>query len=131
MRSPGSRRSTAHRWYSGPRFGRTPRPCPITVSVGGRHDGSADPLEAGMTELLAPPRPVRVRLDAQGVPTHLESAAGWQSVTRVLNRWPIDCDWWRSPISREYWRLLIDEDLALECYCDRALAQWLVERVYD
>ena len=45
-----------------------------------------------MTELLTPARPVRVRLDADGVPTHLESAAGWQPVTRVLNRWRIDCD---------------------------------------
>jgi len=53
-----------------------------------------------MTELLAPARPVRVRVDADGVPTHLESAAGWQPVTRVLNRWRIDCDWWRSPVSR-------------------------------
>ncbi len=69
-----------------------------------------------MTELLAPARPVRVRVDADGVPTHLESAAGWQPVTRVLNRWRIDCDWWRSPVSRE---------------CDRASAEWFVERVYD
>ena len=84
-----------------------------------------------MTELLAPARSIRVRVDTDGVPTHLESAAGWQSVTRVLNRWRIDCDWWRSPVSREYWRLLIDDDLALECYCNRASAQWFVERVYD
>src|SRR4029077_17823034 len=92
---------------------------------------SPHPLEAGMTELLAPARPVRVRVDADGVPTHLESAAGWQPVTRVLNRWRIDCDWWRSPVSREYWRLLVDDDLALECYCNRASAEWFVERVYD
>ncbi|HEV3096519.1 MAG TPA: hypothetical protein VG104_05180 [Candidatus Dormibacteraeota bacterium] len=84
-----------------------------------------------MTELLAPARPVRVRLDAEGIPTQLESAAGWQAVTRVLNRWRIDCDWWRSPVSREYWRLLIDDELALECYCDRATTEWFVERVYD
>jgi hypothetical protein len=84
-----------------------------------------------MTELLAPARPVRVRIDADGVPTHLESAAGWQPVTRVLNHWRIDCDWWRSPVSREYWRLLIDDDLALECFCDRASTEWFVERVYD
>ena len=84
-----------------------------------------------MTELLAPARPVRVRLDAEGVPTHLESAAGWQAVTRVLNRWRIECDWWRSPVSREYWRLLIDDELAIECYCNRASAEWFVERVYD
>ncbi|HEY0492229.1 MAG TPA: hypothetical protein VGD57_02010 [Candidatus Dormibacteraeota bacterium] len=84
-----------------------------------------------MTELLAPPRSVRVRLDQEGLPTHLESAAGWQPVTRVLNRWRIDCEWWRSPVSREYWRLLIDDDLALECYCNRATSEWFVERVYD
>jgi hypothetical protein len=84
-----------------------------------------------VTELLAPARPVRVRLDQDGMPTHLESAAGWQPVTRVLNRWRIDCDWWRSPVSREYWRLLVDDDLALECYCNRATSEWFVERVYD
>jgi len=84
-----------------------------------------------MTELLSPAYPIRVQLDADGVPTHLESAAGWQPVTRVLNRWRIDCDWWRRPVSREYWRLLIDDELALECYCNRANAEWFVERVYD
>ncbi len=84
-----------------------------------------------MTELLEPARPVRVRLDGQGAPTHLESAAGWQPVTRVLNRWRIDCDWWRTPVSREYWRVLLDEDLALECYRDRSTAEWFVERLYD
>src|SRR4029077_13718762 len=91
----------------------------------------SNPLETGMTELLAPARPVRVRLDADGVPTHLESAAGWQAVTRVLNYWRIDCDWWRSPVSREYWRLLIDDQLALGCYCHRAHAEWVVGRIYD
>jgi hypothetical protein len=84
-----------------------------------------------MTELLAPARPIQVRLDGDGVPTHLQSAAGWQPVTRVLSRWRIDCDWWRNPVSREYWRLLIADDLALECYCERARNEWFVERVYD
>ena len=84
-----------------------------------------------MTELLVPAQPVGVRLDQQGIPTHLESAAGWQPVTRVLNRWRIDCEWWRAPVSREYWRLLVADDLALECYCDRTTDQWFVQRVYD
>lgn len=84
-----------------------------------------------MTELLAPARPVKVRLSAEAIPTHLESAAGWQPVTRVLNRWRIECEWWREPIAREYWRLLLAEDLALECYCDRQTGAWFVERVYD
>ena len=84
-----------------------------------------------MTELLAPARPVRVRANVDGIPMELESAAGWQPVTRVLHRWRIDCDWWRSPVSREYWRLLLDDDLALECYCDRLTGEWFVERIYD
>ena len=84
-----------------------------------------------MTELIAPPRLVQVRTDPEGLPTQLESAAGWQPVSRVLNRWRIDCDWWRSPVSREYWRVLLADDLAIECYCDRLTGQWFVERVYD
>src|SRR5438270_13921849 len=84
-----------------------------------------------MTELLTPARPVRVRLDADGVPTHLESAAGWQPVTRVLNRWRIDCDWWRDPVSREYWRVLMGDVLALECFFNRVYGGWLMLRVYD
>jgi hypothetical protein len=84
-----------------------------------------------MTELIAPPHQVRVRTDSDGLPTHLESAAGWQAVSRVLNRWRIDCDWWRAPVSREYWRVLLADELAIECYCDRLTGQWFVERVYD
>jgi hypothetical protein len=81
--------------------------------------------------LIAPPRLVQVRLDSDGVPTHLHTAAGWQPVSRVLNRWRLECDWWRNPIAREYWRLLVEDDLALECFCDRLTNAWYVERVYD
>ena len=88
-------------------------------------------MGAGMSELIQPPDPIQVRLDHEGTPTHLRSAAGWQLVTRVLDRWRIDCDWWRRRVSREYWRLLVDDDLALECYCDRLTDHWFVERVYD
>ncbi len=88
-------------------------------------------MAARVTELLDPARRIRVRFDAGGIPTHLESAAGWQPVTRVLNRWRIDCEWWRGPISREYWRLLIGDDLALECFCDRLTNDWFLERLYD
>ena len=84
-----------------------------------------------MTELLEPARHIRVRLDQDGRPTHLESAAGWQSVTRVLDRWRIDCDWWRDRIAREYWRVLLDNELALECYRNTESDEWFVQRVYD
>ncbi len=84
-----------------------------------------------MTELFHPPRPIQVRSAADGTPTHIQSAAGWQPITQVLNRWRLDCDWWRVPIAREYWRLLVDNTLAVECFCDRPTAAWFLERVYD
>jgi hypothetical protein len=84
-----------------------------------------------MTELLDPAQVVQVRLDDCGNPAYLRSAAGWQKVGRVLNRWRIDCEWWRRPVCRDYWRLLLDDELAVECYQDRLCDKWYLERVYD
>ena len=84
-----------------------------------------------MTELLDPAPRIRVRLGPDGSPAHLESAAGWQPVSQILDRWRIDCDWWRDRIAREYWRLLLDDELALECYQDHASGDWFIQRIYD
>ncbi len=84
-----------------------------------------------MTELLDPARAVQVRLNAEGTPTQVQSPAGCQTVIRVLNRWRIECDWWRLPIAREYWRLLLENELVVECFCDLKTAEWYMERVYD
>jgi hypothetical protein len=49
----------------------------------------------------------------------------------VQARWLVELDWWRQPVAREYWRVLLDESLLCELFRDRLGGGWFLERVYD
>lgn len=84
-----------------------------------------------MTQLLDPPLPVEVELDEAGEPRHVrgQPLAG---PALPLVRWIVEIDWWTSePVSREYWRVVLRDELMCELYRDRESGAWYVERVYD
>ena len=83
-----------------------------------------------MTRLLAEPLRVEVEL-REGVPATLrEGQAAPRRVSRVCAFWRAEADWWRVPVSREYWKLLLGEDL-LEVYRDRLTGLFWLSRYYD
>ncbi|TMC05657.1 MAG: hypothetical protein E6J41_21420 [Chloroflexi bacterium] len=84
-----------------------------------------------MTQLLDPPQPLEVEVDDAGQPRHVQGRPLAGPVRPVV-RWIIEVDWWTSsPVSREYWRVLLRERLMCEIYRDRAGGAWYLERVYD
>ena len=83
-----------------------------------------------MTRLLADPVGVEVEL-SQGAPVRVREGQGaLRRVDRVCARWRVEADWWRVPVAREYWKLLLGETVC-EVYRDRLTGQWWLSRVYD
>ena len=83
-----------------------------------------------MTFLVNPPREIEVWADADGTPQRIgtEPLAG---AVRPVLRWVAEVDWWSRPVSREYWRVLLREQLLCEIYRDREQEAWFVERIFD
>ena len=48
----------------------------------------------------------------------------------MLNRWRVDVDWWRGPISRTYYTV-ITPTMLLEIYRDDIAGDWYLQRVTD
>jgi hypothetical protein len=78
---------------------------------------------------LARPLSVSVRTDERGEPTHVrlpgKTARG---VEAVRERWRIDDEWWREPISREYLSVVLDDGRALTLYHDLSDGLWYVQK---
>jgi len=51
-------------------------------------------------------------------------------VREVINRWRVDDDWWRVPISRMYW-VVATPTMLLEIYEDLRTGDWYLQRVID
>ncbi len=83
-----------------------------------------------MTYLVNPPRPIEVEVDGEHRPSHIQGDPHSGPVRPVLG-WIVDVDWWSQPVSREYWRVLLREQLMCEIYRDRGDGVWYLERVYD
>ena len=76
-----------------------------------------------------PDPPITVEVDHQGRP----AAVTWQRrepVREVVNRWRVDDDWWRIPISRAYYTV-ITSTMLLEVYRDDIAGDWYLQRVID
>ena len=76
---------------------------------------------AGRLRQLNQPRPVNVEADANGTPLTVERRA----VEAVLETWRIEDEWWRPrPVSRAYWRLLLEDGRTVDVYRDRVRERW-------
>lgn len=65
------------------------------------------------------PRPTRVETDSDGVPTAVHLSRRRLAVESALETWRIDDEWWRdTPISRTYWRLLLEDGRIVDVFRD-------------
>ncbi len=82
-----------------------------------------------MGKLYDPEPGIQVEVDARGRPATLS----WQTrepVREVVNRWRVDDDWWRVPISRTYYTVTTPPAL-LEIYRNDRAGDWYLQRVID
>ena len=74
---------------------------------------------------LNQPRPVRVVVsDTTGEPVALIERGQRRGVERIEDRWVIEDEWWRQPISRSYYRVSLSDGGLRTLYHDRADDTW-------
>ena len=85
-----------------------------------------------MTRLLETPTPARVEVVA-GIPVRVLAGGSPREVQQVCARWRVEGDWWRRPVSREYWKLELGgaEELLCDLYRDQLTGEWWLSRLYD
>jgi hypothetical protein len=78
---------------------------------------------------LGEPRAVDVRTGEDGEPVHVRFPGKTaRRVEAVRERWRIDDEWWRNPISREYWSVVLDDGRLLTLYRDLSEGLWYVQK---
>ncbi len=78
---------------------------------------------------LGRPRRVEVRTDEDGEPTFVRLPGRTaRRVEAVRERWRIDDEWWRVPISRAYRAVVLDDGRPVTLYRDLREDRWYVQR---
>jgi len=81
----------------------------------------------GQPQTLRPlksPSPIRVRTDDEGLPAELHQKGKRLRVLAVRERWRIDDEWWRDPISREYYALVLEDGRPVVLFRDLVAGGW-------
>jgi hypothetical protein len=82
-------------------------------------------LGASQLQALNSPRPVRIDTNAEGEPVAFYSPLRRYEVEEIVERWRIDDDWWREqPISRLYFRLLLEGGAIVDVFHDLVSGRW-------
>jgi hypothetical protein len=78
------------------------------------------------TRPLHTPRRIRVEADADsGDPLAVHLSGRRLTAEAVLERWRIDDEWWRDrPISRLYYRLLLEDGRTVDIYHALRTGRW-------
>ena len=77
---------------------------------------------------LNAPAPIAVETGTDGEPVSVVWRGRRVAVAAVADRWRIDDEWWRTPISRLYRRLVLADDRLLTVFEDLLTGRWYVQR---
>jgi hypothetical protein len=78
---------------------------------------------------LGQPRRVTVSADEHGEPVHVRMPGKPARRVETINeRWRIDDEWWRQPISREYRAVVLDDGRNITLYHDLLDRCWYAQR---
>jgi len=68
-----------------------------------------------------------VRADDRGDPTVVQlRGRPSREVAQIRERWRIDDEWWRRPIARIYYDLVLDNGRSMVLYFDELESHWLM-----
>jgi len=73
---------------------------------------------------LKSPSPVRVHIGEEGFPVMLHQKGKRLQVVAIRERWRIDDEWWRDPISREYYALVLENGRPVILFRDLVAGGW-------
>ena len=70
------------------------------------------------------PQRVQIELDACGLP----SRTGVVPIEAVRETWRIDDEWWREPITRTYYEVLLKGGQRAVIFVDHVTQEWFVQK---
>lgn len=93
------------------------------------HPGAA--ARAHRLRPLNQAKPIRVEADESGEPVAVVLGRERLAVAVVQDRWRIDDEWWRErPVSRLYFRLLLEDGRVVMVYKDLVSGRWARQSSY-
>ena len=81
-------------------------------------------IRADRLRALNVPEPVAVELGADGRPAAVRDC----SVEAVLENWRIDDEWWRQPIARRYYEVMLNGGGHVVLFEDLVTGGWFVQK---
>lgn len=82
---------------------------------------------SGSLRPLGQPAEVGVEVGRGGFPVALTVKRAQQVVCHVEDAWRLDDEWWRSCVTRRYFRVLLDGGRRLVVYHDLAADRWYAQ----
>jgi hypothetical protein len=76
---------------------------------------------------LNQPQEIQVHTTPRGFPREIQTSRGRQNVQEIQDIWRIDDEWWREPVVRRYFRLLLGNGHLCTVYQDMTHAQWYMQ----
>jgi len=73
------------------------------------------------------PRPLQVRTDGDGRPVAVRGRRGRVAIAGIREEWRIDDEWWRRPISRSYYDVILETGRAVTLYRDEVEERWYLQ----
>ena len=90
-------------------------------------------LRADRLRALNAPEVAAVELDTNGQPAAVrrsKNKGGCQVVESILDVWRIDDEWWRRPIARRYFEVLLDGGKRSVVFEDLQTGEWFLQQNY-
>ena len=77
------------------------------------------------------PQPAVVELDAGGSPAKIEMNSDVRepvTIEAVRETWRIDDEWWREPVRRKYFEVLVEGGGRMVLFVDLVTLEWFVQK---
>lgn len=87
---------------------------------------SGTPSRAGQLRPLNQPKSIDVTV-AQDRPVALVDPPHRYRIEQIQDTWVIDDEWWRDPISRQYFRVLLEGGIVRTIFHDRTSNTWFTQ----
>ena len=84
-------------------------------------------LRVDRLRALNRPRRVELELDGQGRPRAIQGEHG-QAIETIGESWRVDDEWWRQPINRRYFDVVLEGGKHVVLFEDLMTGQWWMQR---
>jgi hypothetical protein len=81
-----------------------------------------------MTTSLNTPREIRVFASGKGRPAAIMLKGRQKKVSRIINAWRLDDEWWREEIARRYFQLELADGSVATVFQDLISGRWYQQR---